>query len=200
MFDEPLGGTGIVSILDMLVEWIEKADIIQIIGHDSERYTAFLASDYEVFRVEGNRDIVQLKTRSGDLLWLTMVGAIDEIELLHIALDTINSPHEHDYTVSSIAVPNVEFDIKPNLDFLIGSGIGDGQYISEIHQQFKLRLDRTGAEAKVATGMVARSAALIEERQVVFDRPFVGWFTQKDVPHLPIAIFYADYDSWTLKE
>jgi hypothetical protein len=202
-FDEVFteDGMGIVSILDMLVEWIKKADVIQLIGHNSQKYTAFLANDYEVFRVEGHRDVVQLKTRSGDLLWLTMIDPFDEMELLHVALDTINSPHEHDYTVSSVIIPNVEFDIKPNLDFLVGSGIGNGQYISEIHQQFKLRLDRTGAEAKVATSMEIRSAAIFtEKREIVFDRPFVGWFTQAAAPHLPIAVFYADYDSWTKKE
>ena len=74
----------------------------------------------------------------------------------------------------------------------------DGQwwYIDQAFQQFMLRMNEKGARAKVATGIAMRKGGPLGPAVLHIDRPFVGWFTQQGAPELPIACFYADYDSW----
>lgn len=195
MFSESLGGIGVVSILDMFIKWLRRASDCEIRGQNQQNYIGFEISDCSVF-LDGNRQVAQLKTKSGDLLWLTMAeNETTEMDLLHIAFDAMAKVYVSDCHAITIKVPELEFDIKPNLDFLTGVGI-QSQYISQVYQQFKLRINREGARVKVATGMETRMASLMAIKHLVFNRPFVGWMTQSAVPHLPIAIFYADYESW----
>lgn len=58
-------------------------------------------------------------------------------------------------------------------------------------------MNEKGARARVVTGIVMLKGIMPMERPkpLIFDRPFYGFFLQDGVP-IPLACFYADYDSW----
>ncbi len=207
MFNDPLDGIGVVSILDMLVKWLMEARICQIQGMDKQEHLGFeIPKGGRNINLVGGlaSPLVRLSTKSGDSLWLTMpkkkpTGSMD---LLRSAFSSMNKVHVPDVSYTSVRVPELSFDLRPNISFLQGAGTIDDRerdwYIDKAKQQFKLKISREGARVKVATGLDVVRAYSMATRPIplVFNRPFIGWFTQTRVPNLPIAIFYADYDCW----
>jgi hypothetical protein len=57
-------------------------------------------------------------------------------------------------------------------------------------------MNEEGARARVATGISMLRSASFAPVKLIFNRPFYGWFTQEGI-ELPMAVFYADFDSWT---
>lgn len=205
MFDEPFEGIGAVSILDMLVKWLYTASLVEIYGKDQQFHTGFEIPEVgrEAFKV-GNQHLARLKTKSGDFLWLVTTEAQPQspFALVRYAFSTMEMAREPDRLVTTVQVPEVDFDIKPDIRFVVGVSTHDKNdaywYIAQAKQQFKLRINKEGAHAKVSTGLVAKRGGPMpdEPQPLVFNKPFVGWFTQKAAPNLPIAIFYADYSCW----
>lgn len=206
MFERPLDGIGAVSILDMMVKWLNGA-FNTTIHSDRKDYPGFEIphEGHETFECDhmGFEWMTSLKTESGDSLWLAMPDQEprDAEDLLTMAFSAMECDRRPKELVSTVSLPEVEFDIKPDLGFLIGadttSNSGEYWYVSEAHQQFKFRMNKEGARAKVATGIgMLRGGVSNEPRPLIFYKPFLGWFTQKAAPTLPIAVFYADRDSW----
>ncbi len=204
MFNGPLEGIGVVSILDMLIEWLKQAALCEIYGRDNRTHAGFEIPQggHTVFTVEGSQ-VASLLTKSGDKLWLTMPNTTptSPMDLIRIAFTTMSKGHSRVGNISTVQVPEVDFNMKPDISFLVGADTHDESdqywYISEAYQQFMLRINKEGARVKVATGMAMRKGIDLDEpRPLVFNRPFIGWFTQVSAPRLPIAIFYADYDCW----
>lgn len=205
MFYQPLNGLGIVSILDMLIEWLVEAAIGEIAGRDGRLYEGFVIPEPggEVFELEGlAHPLVRLRTRSGDSLWLTIPESPPgtPFELLRIPFSLQEASRRPAGMISTIQIPTVQFDRKPDISFLKGAVTfdqrGQSWIIDEAHQQFILRIDREGAHIQAATGLSVRGMISDEPQHLVFDRPFCGWFTQADAPDLPLGVFYADFDVW----
>lgn len=62
-------------------------------------------------------------------------------------------------------------------------------------QQFKMRMDETGARVKVATVIVTMRGMSEEPRIFTVNGPVYGWWTQKGFEDLPMAAFFADWDA-----
>jgi len=205
MFDGPLDGIGAVSILDMLVEWLHTATLCDIYGMDRSTYPGFKipVAGVEIYQVEGfDMPLARLATKSGDPLWLLMVEKepATPIDAAKTAFAAIGALRELDRRFAGVEVPMVDINIKPDISFLCGANTtaADGQwwYIDQAFQQFVFKMNERGARAKVATGIAMRKGVSFGPTVLHINRPFVGWFTQQGVPDLPIACFYADYDSW----
>jgi hypothetical protein len=109
-----------------------------------------------------------------------------------------SAPGEGAYpSFAGAKVPMIDFDLTPDLRWLLGARMttrsGDRYRIEQAGQQFKLRMDDTGARVKVATTLafVATSLRVFEPTVFIVDRPFYGWWTQRGVD-LPMAAFFAD--------
>ena len=93
----------------------------------------------------------------------------------------------------------IEFDVKPDLSWLLGADTttvsGDSYSVAQAAQQFKMRMDETGARVKVATAIVVVRVNLLVPTVFIVDRPFYGWWTQRGID-LPMAAFFADWDCW----
>lgn len=207
MFDRPLNGIGAVSIIDMLIEWIHQAQLCTIYGRDGVDHVGFEIpiSGRRVFKTAPGTLLVELLTNSGDSLWLVHDSQFstpsDLFELMSYAFLPDRLLVEVSRQFAEVQVPEFGFDLKPDIGFLKNASTTDqtGQfwYIYEAKQEFRLRVNHEGARVKIASGIGMRKGIdLSEPRQIVFNRPFMGWFTQKSAPDLPIAVFYADYDCW----
>jgi len=221
MFDGPLDGIGVVSILDMLVEWLERAKLCTIHARNGNTYLGFEIpkAGCKIYTIKQNNEqipLVQLKTKSGDSLWLLQKNfsqVVKEFDwenrskseqllgLVHIAGLAMELPRKSLSGISAIKIPEIDFDIKPDIGFMRGVNTHDkkGQswFVSVARQQFKFHMNREGARAKVAVSIgITRGLTLDKSKPLIFKEPFIGWFTQADVPKIPLAIFAPDYDSW----
>lgn len=199
------------SVLDMLVHWIEEGELSTIRGKDGHKHAGFEIEKNHCtvyYPVAGYSHIAELRTKSGDSLWLTMPeqAPSGEVDLASAAF-TIMSQETHlraiDYPGATVRVPDVDLDLKPNISFLLDlstqeEGERAPSVIDEATQTYRLKINKKGAHVKVVTTMgMLIGAGISEQIEILtFDRPFIGWFTQPDAPELPIAVFYADYCSW----
>jgi hypothetical protein len=110
------------------------------------------------------------------------------VELASAAMTRLTSADTSDYT--EVVVPHVSIDTEVDVAWLKGLVTGAGP-LQEVFQLLRLRMDETGAQVQVASGMMARGGPT----PLRFDQPFVGWFTQPN-SSVPLAAFYADEQTW----
>lgn len=195
------GGVGVAAILDMLVRWAVEARITTIARYDASRYEhrAFEIpkAGAEFFNVPGEEQpLVRLATKDGGGVWLMMTsGPTDGMWLVEAAAFAMaNYRPADDKWWSSVQVPTLEIDTEVSLDWMLGLSAGD-HIIDQAFQIFKLRMNEEGARVKVATGLATMRGGPRLPKPLVFNRPFIGWFTQPG-SSIPMAVFYAHHDSW----
>jgi hypothetical protein len=207
---EPFDGIGVVSVLDMLVEWLTEADLttIEVFNRSTMHIDSFpafwLPSDgITIYDVEGcPAPLAQLRTKSGVTLWLTMDNRPESS--LDLALDAqrISTAARRLNTRYALGakIPMLDLDVQSDLEWLMGMFTEDSpsgyHEITQAFQQFKLAANQKGAHIKVASGIAATRSAAPMPSPLIFNRPFIGFFTQPEHDHLPIAAFWADFDSW----
>lgn len=203
MFDGPLDGIGVVSILDKFVQWMEKGKECTIKSH-GKVYPGFelKGRNFNVYRVKhAQQPLIELITQSDDQLFLMMnEESMDGLEMFDMAVEIMARRNLAGDLYAAIQIPKVDFDIKPDISFLAGANTLDLKkrfwFIAQALQQFKFRMNEKGARAKVATGMLlSRGISFEPEQKLIFDKPFLGWFIQRGIK-LPLAIFHSHQDSW----
>ncbi len=207
---EPLfrefGGLGAASILDMFVEWAVAAKRTTVTSYETgQGYSAFSVPTQgaEFFALPpgiGDGRLVRLRTKDGSSVWVMMANRPQhELDMVRIAMTAMSSRERIQNTslVSGVVIPTLEINAQPSLDWMVGASCAANK-IGQAFQQFRLRMNEEGARIKVATGISTRGGGPIAE-PIIFNRPFIGWFTQSG-SDLPIGAFYADFDSWKTPE
>lgn len=211
---DPDEGIGVVSVLDKLVKWKRgPADKVMISTMRGTIPGFELPWDgVNIYEVDGYPAsfLLELLTKSDDTLWLFAHKdtGLDGMELAELSMDVMSrarrEPTRRNYgrfespVYSGAQVPMLDFDIKPDIGWLAGADTtvvgGKYYFISQASQQFKMRMDETGARVKVATVVVMLRGMGDEPKKFVLDHPFYGWWMQKGL-NLPMAAFFADWDS-----
>lgn len=203
---EPFEGIGVASVLDKMVKWYTgTAKLVDIHAQNGKTYPGFELPEgcVRVYKTAKGL-LAELMTQSDDTLWLLLPNAGVQpagLDMVQLAIDVMAGLDEDDIQFyDSAKIPMLDFNVKPDIKFMLGANTydknNDWWYIAQAFQQFRMRMDETGARVKVATGMVMLRGIMPVENKVIFDRPFYGWWTQKYLKQLPMAVFYADYDSW----
>ena len=215
MFDpfDPDNGIGVVSILDKLVNWLHGPYEIVKIRTEQGMLPGFDVppDGVNIYEVEGYQGsyLLELLTKSDDTPWLfihddtTLTG----LDLVTLSMDVMGKnrqkPTREWYgdvqpTFAGAQVLMLDFKDEPDLGWLMGASAttpGDTWTVTQAKQEFKMRMDQTGARVKVATGIgMTRTSVSLKPMKFIVDRPFYGWWTQKDLS-LPMAAFFADWDA-----
>lgn len=206
----PLGGIGVASILDMLVNWLVRGTATSISRYDYgtgkfTHYPAFQvpASSVEIYDAAGCADpFVRLRTTTGHSLWLMKSDEPESgLELNRVGQRLLNRTElrqSRHWTVGAI-IPMLEINTEADMDWMLGTKTvseGGQEYVlDQAFQMFKLRANEEGARVKVATGLGMRATSVRAEPYKL-NQPFVGFFTQPGHDTLPLAAFWADTDSW----
>lgn len=200
----PAGGCGVASVLDMLVEWVEQGKITTI-SRQNDSYPAFkIARDgVDVFDVEGyDEPLVCLHTKTGHNLWLMKADEpASGLELNRLVQQVLTGSERRPcWDWKGVVVPKLEMSTGADLSWLIGMNAVSTKFLNDFRisaafQQFKLRANEKGARVKVATGITIEAVSM-PRPPYEFDDPFVGFFTQPGHEDLPLAVFWADTDSW----
>lgn len=196
---------GVASILDKLVKWLQgTAQLVDIVAENRQTYPGFELPKEGTRIFETSRGLLaELKTRSNDTLWLLLPSrgiALEGLEMVKMAFELMSQEHAPARYYAGAKIPMLDFEVKPNINFMNGVDTYDQQgaywFIAQAFQAFKMRMDEEGARVKVATGMRLFTASIPVKVKLVFNRPFYGWWTQDGLEELPIAVFCVDYDSW----
>jgi hypothetical protein len=213
---DPATSLGVVSIVDKMIKWLhgpaqEKSIFAR--GQNQELPGFKLpAGGVNVYSVEGyyNSCLLELLTQSDDTLWIFVHPDLDitSLDIVDLSFEIMAKTrttylssggfNQGKVAFAGAEVPMIDFDIKPDIGWLLGMGSttesGVPYCVSQAMQQFKMRIDKTGARVKAATSIVKRCLS-ISQGPVPFivDQPFYGWWMQKGIP-FPMAAFFADYD------
>lgn len=198
-------GLGVVSVLDKLAEWAygpaAEVDINAVNGSVLNGFK-LPAGGVAVYEVEGYKDeyLVQLLSKSEDSPWIFLHGddSLSGLDLVKLSFDVMSAKRRVVDTFESVCVPMVDLDVEPDISWLCGMEApvkGGNYFISQANQQFKMRMDKTGARVKVATSMTVFRSMASFKPQLIINRPFYGWWAQRDLENIPMAAFFADWDA-----
>ena len=200
----PFDGLGVVSIMDILIEWLKSGDLVDIETYQGT-FPGFALRRQDV---TGYSDafgtLLEIETKTHDTLWIYVPYETEElqgIDLVTKAFEILSARHEIDTYIAGAHIPMIDLAIKPSLSFMLGVGAQDRSdspwYITQAFQQFKFRMNQIGAHMEVSTGMGMEKAIMTRKPEpFIIRRPFIAWITQKGVPQLPIGVMYLDFDSW----
>jgi hypothetical protein len=198
----PFDGIGVASILDMLVKWSEKGrrTTLHAMGTTYPAFTLKPSSVVVYKLVDARNPLVGLKTETGHTMWLFTPdeAPTDGIDLM-MTVEQILATTKRQSQPAQVTVPMLDIDTSSDVSWLKGlvgySEAHDTYVVEDAFQMVKIRVNEIGARVKAATGVTLRGISVGPE-PIVFDRPFIAWFTQPGHEKFPLAATYADTDSW----
>ena len=205
------GAFGVVSILDVLVEWLKKGELSQVRGADGVTYPAVeskhsaLVDDkhcqlFTTWTSEAHQHpIATMASKSGDRLSMTIAGSEYADFALMDRINEIRAGTTRDERYERLRFPMVDYDNQTDLSWLCGLSSfvrtkrGDPYVVEKALQQTKFKMNQHGARLKDAVAMVMRGISM--PRILTIDRPFFLWIDRPGVP-VPVMYAYCDEQDW----
>lgn len=204
----PAGSFCVGSILDVLVNWIEKGVKTEVDSPvTGKTYPAVEIKDgMSVFEDASVHPwpIVELLTRGGDKVYLTIAGNLDAeagfpitSRISDLGNGVIRGAPSGKY--GKVVFPMVDYDDKPDISWILKMRTGntmEDYYIHQAVQQTQFRMNEIGARAKSAVGMQMRCMCAIDPRPtLVIDRPFLLWIERTGIS-IPLFTGVFAEDVW----
>lgn len=201
--DEELG---LVGILDLLVEWMERGEVAEIIT-DGQSYPAVrMKKGVGIWRLAGALEpVVCITTKQGYDVYMTICecpsgGVMEMVSLAKELQDSIPYSELHP-DFDRVRFPMVSINQFVTLPWLEGIETYDDKgtlwTIMRAIQQNKLRMNEFGARAQSATSTMTASnlAEKLLKQELVIDRPFLIWFSEPGM-EFPLFAAHVGYDDW----
>lgn len=205
------GEFGVVSVLDILVEWVKEGAQGTLRSLDGKSYPAACFGEpvrhldggksvlvYEAFALDGASSdvaLVRMHTKSGDTVSLIRADAEEEGFALIQKIDSLRGRSLREIYPDTLTFPMLRYDAQKTLDWLVGMGTSarDSRtyVISQALQQTKFKMNHLGARLKDAVALSMRCTSFRKRIHLIFDQPFYLWIER---PGLPVPILYAYFD------
>ncbi|MEK7503512.1 MAG: hypothetical protein AAB577_00840 [Patescibacteria group bacterium] len=192
---------GVVSILNILVEWLEKGTKINLLVK-GKRYPAIrLESGFEAREsLKYSKSIAVLNTKSGDQVFMTVADRPYEgFELISRIEEISNGFMLNGSRYDSLTFPMVDLNHEVNIGWLKGMWTrdqkGDEFEISQALQQTKFKMNEAGARVKSAVALGVRFVAALPTRSFIIDKPFFLWIRRPGMS-VPVIYAYIDEADW----
>lgn len=207
------GEFGVVSILDVLTEWLKEGAKTKVLFDNKEYpavkldrtakinevsmelFSAFLLDEYHF-------PIASVVTKSGDKVWMTVAdNALESFELISRIENLRKSIDEHSTKThfSRLVFPMVDLNQKVDIGWLIGmltaSKTGLDFKVSQALQQTKFKMNQFGARVKSAVAITIRATSAIIRKDMIIDQPFYLWIEKNGISY-PIMYAYIDKTDW----
>lgn len=193
---------GIVSILDVLVEWLESGEVTRIFGPDQHEYPGVeFKENFEVLKANNHKHpIVCLPTKSGDKVYMTI--ASKEAEGLELAsiVDWLRADLRQSTHYDLFSFPMIDLNQEVDISWLLGlntvqGSTGKRAHISQAKQQTKFKMNQHGARVKSAVALGITLEGCVQYKTLVIDRPFYLWI-ERSGAKTPVMYAYLDYEYW----
>lgn len=202
---------GVVSILDVLVEWMQEGSkdalsfgginypVVRMESHatiDHERkplFEAYIAKTHKY-------PVAVLLTKSGDLLYMTTAGpnSLKDFTLAPYIDKIRNSLSPSGMRYDWLKFPMIDLDQEADISWLKGMQTFDTDgkkwEISKAFQQTKFKMNQFGARVKSAVAIVVKAVSIIQEVGLVIAPPFLLWIEKKDAS-IPVIYAYIDKEN-----
>jgi hypothetical protein len=198
----PLEGFGVVSILDVTVNWLYKGQksIIYKEVEDKKYPAVYMTEGFSVVKSSSYKSpIIRIRTKSNDVVCMTIADqTLQDFELLsHVQNITKNieytdDPDHYDF----IKFPMVDLDQEVNIKWLLGMRC-PGYNIEQALQQTKFKMNEEGARVKSAVAIALTESAGISQPKkcIIVDEPFYVWI-ERPVFQAPIFVGYIAQEHW----
>lgn len=205
-FFAPFGGHrfGTASVLDLLAEWAREGHVTELETEDGRRFPAvrIAAGGVRFLRAPAHpRPIARLATRSGDIVFMTMMDEpLRGFDLLELALVLSRVGQEVD-EFDGLVFPMVDLEQEIGLGWLAGLATDDDDglpwEIEAALQRNRLRMNEIGARAESAVLLQVVPASIDFEREPdhVIDQPFLLWFEREGLTQ-PLLAAYVAEEHW----
>ena len=201
----PPNTVGFASILDLLVQWLQRGKKVDIIALNGKRYDGVQIKSEGVFiygsTYKGQKHTVAcLRTKSGDLVYMAvpMVQAegLDLLDVARSLTDNVEYPAPYE----GIQFPMVKLDIVNNIDWLLGmetrNQSGTPAVITQAIQQIRIRINEVGAHFESATAMAVTLKGIhIPKPELIIREPFIVWVIRPNVKE-PIIAAVVTEENW----
>lgn len=206
------GNFGVVSILDILVEWLKVGDVREVSDAQGTLYPAVEFED--VVYVDGvqqhiftsamspahTHPIATLMTKSGDKLCLTVAGEELSGFALIKRIDDIRGGASVPANYEYLRFPMIDYDKKIDISWLQGlqavSSVGRPYEVAKALQQTKFKMNQYGARLKDAVAIeMGCTSVRPPPPRLIIDRPFFLWIERPGVP-VPVMYAYFDEGDW----
>jgi hypothetical protein len=196
---------GIASVLDLLVEWLEKGKKTSVkCILDQQWYDAArLKNAVKYLRSSVHRHpIAAIATKTGDVVYMTKIDDIpDGFDLVAMAeqLANLSRPVIPEY--GGLVFPMVDLNQQSDVSWILNMKTyredRTEYYISQAVQQTILKMNEEGALAKSAfAGAVTLGAKIPKEMpDMIIDAPFLVWF-MRPLLNKPLFVGYIATEDW----
>ena len=196
------GGFCVVSILDVLVEWIQKGSKAHVQNDKGTFDAVKLSRDKGVAIRQNphvhNHPVAVIMTQSGDRVYMTPVDDMpDEDFPVMSKIRSLQTLEHTDHRYEGVVFPMVKYDQNIDIDFLKGlstSTVAPGFFVQEAVQQTKFRMNLDGARVESAAAMSFRCLSRgASTPPLVIDQPFLLWIEREGL-NVPIfgGVFAED--------
>ena len=196
---------GIASVLDLLVEWLEKGKKTSVkCVLDQEWYDAArLKNGVEYLLSDIHRHpIAAIATKTGDVVYMTKIDdAPDGFDLVAMAEQLANLSRPV-YEFGGLVFPMVDLNQQVDVSWILNmQTFTDDRteaYISQAVQQTILKMNEKGARAKSAFAgavTILGTSRPIEKPDMIIDAPFLVWF-MRPLLNKPLFVGYIATEDW----
>ncbi len=194
---------GVASVLDLLVEWLVKGEVTSVQGVDHKTYPGVKISKggVQFYNARGhNSPIALLETKTGDRVYMTMLGSApnDGFDLIARveALSRSLSPNRE---FGGLDFPMVDLDQHVDIGWMLGMKTTgyDGQpaWITQALQQTILKMNEVGARAKSAVAIAVTRGGGMKKPDLIINGPFLVWF-ERDGLAKPLFVGHITQEDW----
>lgn len=192
---------GVASVLDLLVEWLQKGDITTVTTDDGRPFPGVLInkSGVRFFDAHGHPNpIARLETKSGDEVYMTMLDQPPEgFDLVATAERLSGARPSYDW--GGLVFPMVDLDQKVDISWLLDMRtMGDDfqpAWITQALQQTILKMNEVGARAKSAVAIAVTRGMSMPKPDHIINKPFLVWF-ERDGLNKPLFVGHITEEDW----
>ena len=195
----------VASILDVLVEWIEKGSKTTI--HSADTHEEFRAvklkkgNGVSACEAKGHPNpVVSIRTKSSDTVCMTVLDRMPEGTFgVAKKVEELRSAQREWIPSDGVVFPMVDYDSQVDISWIVNMRTGDRPddfRIEEAIQQTKFRMNEQGARAESAAAMTFRCLSIGgPDKTIYIDRPFMLWIEREGIVAPLFTGVFAE-DSW----
>lgn len=193
---------GVASVLDLLVEWLQKGEATVVITDDCRQFPGVRidVSGVEFYTAPSHANpIACLKTRSGDEVYMTMLEQSPEGFDLVARAEHLSRTMGFNSKWGGLVFPMVDLDQKVDISWLLDMRtMGDDfqpAWITQALQQTILKMNEVGARAKSAVAIAVTRGMSMPKPDHIINKQFLVWFERKGL-NKPLFVGHITEEDW----
>ena len=204
------GSFGVLSIFELLVEWLDVGDKVSVKAREGER-------SFPGFRLDCDRHgpefydagfaepVVVLPTRSEDRVCLHVTTEAAKGFALYERVAELKKGRVRRIHFDDVSIPQVKLRLEPDISWLQDLALPEaiappGFSIGQARQEVRFGMNERGAKAKTANLMAALAMGIPSPpKHYIVDAPFLLWIERPKI-ETPLFVAYVTEDDWQAVE